>query len=66
MDCPARSIWPSREFEESEREMLAAGHNDQARLLNADANLVSPPQCFVGQLLKDRPASSEKRLRDLE
>jgi len=53
-------------LEQSEREMLAAGHNDQARLLDADENLVSPPQCFVGQLLKDRPASGKKRLRDIE
>ena len=53
-------------FEESERQMLAAGHDDETRFLNAHEYLVSPAEGFVGQLQKDRSASGQKSLRDGE
>src|SRR5664280_1822615 len=51
-------------FEESERQMLAAGHDDETRFLNARENLVSAAQGFVGQLLKDRSTSRQECLGD--
>jgi hypothetical protein len=46
--------------------MLAAGHDDETRFLNARENLVSAAQGLVGQLLKDRSASGQKSFRDSE
>jgi hypothetical protein len=53
-------------FEEPERQLLAAGHDDKTRLLNASEDLVSPAQGFVGQPPKDRSASGQESFRDGE
>jgi hypothetical protein len=53
-------------FEESERQMLSACHDDETRFLNARENFASSALGFVGQLLKDRSASPQKPLRDGE